>query len=163
MKAPQQIVVIGNGIAGNSAAEAIRKFDPTARVTLVSDEEHPLYSPCAFHKYFSGDMDEQKLFLKKFEHYSRLGIHTIFGKTVSEIDLLKREVCLDSMRIPFGRLILATGSKASLPPFKGIGKKGVFPFKTLKDARTLPHPAKKVVVVDQADGDRGGCRSWKKD
>jgi NADH oxidase (H2O2-forming) len=148
MKAPQQIVIIGNGIAGNSAAEAIRKFNPTARVTLVSDEKHPLYSPCAFHKYFSGDLDEQKLFLKKFEHYPRLGIHALLGKTVSEIDLLKREVCVDSMRIPFAKLILATGSKASLPPFKGIEKQGVFTFKTLKDARKIfSHPAKKVVVV----------------
>ena len=125
MKSPQQIVVIGNGIAGNSAAEAIRKFDPTARVTLVSDEEHPLYSPCAFHKYFSREMEERKLFLKNFDHYSRLGIHALLGKTISEIDLTKREVCLDSMRIPFAKLILATGSKASLPPFKGIEKKNI--------------------------------------
>jgi len=148
MKSPQQIVVIGNGIAGNSAAEAIRKFDPTARVTLVSDEEHPLYSPCAFHKYFSREMEERKLFLKNFDHYSRLGIHALLGKTISEIDLTKREVCLDSMRIPFAKLILATGSKASLPPFKGIEKKGVFTLKTLKDAREIfSHPAKKVVVV----------------
>jgi NADH oxidase (H2O2-forming) len=148
MKATQQIVIIGNGIAGNSAAEAIRKFDPTARVTLVSDEEHPLYSPCAFHKYFSGEIKERKLFLKKTEDYSRLGIHAFLGKVVSEIDLKRREVCLDSIRIPFAKLILATGSKASLPPFKGIEKKGVFPFKTMKDARAIfSHPAKKVVVV----------------
>jgi NADH oxidase (H2O2-forming) len=148
MHLPQQILVIGNGIAGNSAAEAIRKFDPTARVTLISDEEHPLYTPCAFHKYFSGEMEERKLFLKKFEHYSRLGINTILGKTVSEIDLKRREVCLDSTKIRFAKLILATGSKASLPPFKGIEKKGVFPLKTLKDARAIfSHPAEKVVVV----------------
>jgi NADH oxidase (H2O2-forming) len=93
-------------------------------------------------------MEERKLFLKKFEHYSRLGIDAVLGKTVSEIDLKRREVCLDSTRIPFDNLILANGAKTFLPPFKGIKNKGVFTLKTLKDAREIfSHPAKKVVVV----------------
>lgn len=148
MNTAKRVVIVGNGIAGNSAAEAIRVIDKTARITLISDEEHPLYSPCAFHKFLSGEMEERKLFLKKFEHYSQVGIHPILGRSVSEIDLERREACLDSMRLPFDKLILATGAKVSLPAFKGIEKKGVFTLKTLKDAREiLVHPARRVVVV----------------
>jgi NADH oxidase (H2O2-forming) len=152
MKAPQQIVIIGNGIAGNSAAEAIRKFDPTARVTLVSDEEHPLYSPCAFHKYFSGDMDEQKLFLKKFEHYSRLGIHTILEKPSPKLTYEKKSLS-GFNEDPFAKLILATGSKASLPPFKGIEKKGVFLLKLEGCPAIFSHPARRWLWLDR--GRRG--------
>ena len=60
----QRIVIIGNGIAGNSAALAIRKFDKDVDVVLISDEKDPLYSPCAFHKYLAGEMESQKLFLR---------------------------------------------------------------------------------------------------
>lgn len=144
----ERIVIIGNGIAGNSAAQAIRRSDQKVDLTLISDERYPLYSPCAFHKFLSGEMEQQRLFLKKFENYSREGIKTIFGQKVSEIDLRKREVSLPEKRIPFDALILATGAKALIPPVKGSEKRGVFTLKIMEDAKKIFHyPAKKAVVI----------------
>ncbi len=144
----QRIVIIGNGIAGNSAALAIRKFDKDVDVVLISDEKEPLYSPCAFHKYLAGEMESQKLFLKKVEDYPREGIRIIWGRKVCEVDPITREVWIEDDRIRFDKLILATGSKALFPPIKGVDKRGVFALKTMDDVRSIFHyPAKKVVVV----------------
>lgn len=144
----QRIIIIGNGIAGNSAALAIRKFDKDVDVVLLSDEKEPLYSPCAFHKYLAGEMESQKLFLKKVEDYSREGIRIIWGKKVGGVDPIAKEVGIEDTRIRFDKLILATGSKALFPPIKGVDKRGVFALKTMDDVRSIFHyPARKVVVV----------------
>ena len=60
----QRIVIIGNGIAGNSAAEAIRTYDSDAKVTIISCETAPLYSPCAFYRYLAGDIPKNPPFAR---------------------------------------------------------------------------------------------------
>lgn len=144
----QQIVIVGNGIAGNSAAVAIRSLNRDVGLTIISDETVPLYSPCAFYKYLSGEMAKQKLFLKKLEDYAKEGINVVFGKEASEVNVGAGEVRVGDQKIHFDKLILATGSKAFFPPIKGVDKKGVFPLKTMADAEKVSaYPAKKVVVV----------------
>ncbi len=139
---------MGNGIAGNSAISAIRKFDKDASLTLVSDEEPPLYSPCAFYKYLSGEMEEQKLFLKTFDDYRKEGVEVVFGQKASEVDVKAREVLVGDRSIPFDKLVLATGSTAISLPIKGADKKGVFTFKTITDAEKISnYPARKVAVI----------------
>ena len=144
----KSIVIIGNGIAGNSAASAIREFDRTARITMISDERLPLYSPCAFHKFFSGELQQPKLFLKQFDEYARDGIRTVFGRKVSEIDIGSRIVRIGDEAVHFDKLILATGSQLLPPPIKGIQKRGAFVVKTMDDALAVSqYPARSVAVL----------------
>ena len=144
----QHIVIIGNGIAGNSAISAIRKFDEEVGVTVISEEEEPLYSPCAFYKYLAGEMKKQALFLKMLEDYRREGVRLILGQKVTEVDVKSRKVLIGDRSIYFDKLILATGSKALFPPIKGVDKRGVFPLKTIADAeRIFSCTSKKVVVI----------------
>jgi len=144
----QHTVIVGNGIAGNSAASAIRRFNTDIDVTIISDENSPLYSPCAFYKYLSGEIDKQKLFLKKLENYSREGVNVVFGQKASEVNVNAREVRAGNEKLHFDKLILATGSTALLLPIKGVDKRGVFALKTINDAEALfNYPAKKVAIV----------------
>lgn len=144
----QHVVIIGNGIAGNSALSAIRSFDSDAKVTLISEEEYPLYSPCAFYKYLAGEMERRRLFLKTVDDYSREKIGVVFGHKVSEVDVKARKVFVEYSPIHFDHLILATGSRALFPPINGIEKRGVFALKTMSDAESiLNYPAKKVLIV----------------
>jgi NADH oxidase (H2O2-forming) len=119
------------------------------RITLISDESHPLYSPCAFHKYLACEMEKERLFLKKLADYEREGIHLIAGERVEAVDVEKREVNLAAGRpLSYDRLILATGSRPILPPVPGIDKVGVFVPKTMGDAEAIFHyPARHVAVV----------------
>jgi NADH oxidase (H2O2-forming) len=143
----QRVVIIGNGIAGNSASEAIRKFDKSVDITLVSDEDTPLYSPCAFHKYLSGEMEKHKLLIKKLADYTREGIRVLFGEKITEVDLQSKNIFIENKSIAFDKLIFATGSRAILPPLKGINKTGVFSLKTLSDAENIFSRQSSTVVV----------------
>jgi NADH oxidase (H2O2-forming) len=142
------IAIIGNGIAGNSALWAIRNSGKNVRVALFSQEDYPLYSACAFYRYLAGEVQLQKLFLKKLDSYAQESVMTFLGKKVSHVDLRTREVMVEDTAIQFDHLVLATGSKPIFPPIRGIERRGVFALKTLDDAKSIDrYPAKGVVVL----------------
>lgn len=143
-----RIVIIGNGIAGNSVISGVRTYDKNVPVTLISEEKDPLYSPCAFHKYLSGEIEERKLFLKTYEDYRDEGVEANFGQSVTDIDMNNKRVLTGKRSIYFSKLVLATGSRAVIPPIQGVKKNGIFALKSILDARRiLGYPAKKVVVI----------------
>jgi NADH oxidase (H2O2-forming) len=139
-------IVIGNGIAGFSAASTLRGIDPQSEVTMISMEQGPLYSACALPDYISGQIDREGLFVKSEKDYADLGIRTRWGGEVREIDTAAKKVVLDDGQgFDFDKLILATGSDALL---FGEVKEGVYKLKTLGDAeRILSHDGKKAVVI----------------
>jgi NADH oxidase (H2O2-forming) len=113
---------------------------------MISAEKTPLYSACVLPEYISGKIRRENTFVKEQSDYKRLGIHTLFGHEVKEIDAPAKKVTIDDGKaLPFDRLVLATGSEAiSL----GEPKKGVFKVKTLKDADDIiAHEGRKAVVV----------------
>ena len=63
------IVIIGNGAAANSAAEAIRRYDPRTQVIMVARESVPEFSACALPDYLAGWVKRPQLFIKKPEDY----------------------------------------------------------------------------------------------
>lgn len=128
------IVIIGNGIAGNTAAEVARRLDRDARITILSEEDVPAYSPCLLPHYLSRDLDRQRLFLKAPEDYARLGIATILGQRVAEIDLTRKRVVWGKGVATYDKLIIATGSRPIIPAIEGMNKEGLFTLKSLGDA-----------------------------
>jgi len=142
------VVIVGNGIAGNSAAESILAVDPRAKITLVSDEIFPEYSACALCDYISGELPRQRVFLKSEEDYLELGIDAIFGKKVNGFDPVERKIQIGDTDHSFDKLVLAIGSEPILPSIKGVEKQGVFCLKSLSDAEAIVrHNGKKVAVV----------------
>ncbi len=144
------ITIIGNGIAGNSAAMAIRSVNKEVPVTIISEEAFPLYSNCVLSKkYISKEVEREKVFLKSFEDYSKESIETIFGRRVEEIDIRSKRLLLNGKKvIYYDKLIIATGSKPIIPSIKGVDKENVFVLKSLNDADKIHnYVGEKVVVV----------------
>ena len=144
--ARMKVVVIGNGIAGFSAASSIRRLSGHDDITMISTEETPLYSACVLPDYISGKIPRENTFVKKENDYRDLYIHTFFGHALKGIDVKARKVAMDNGKeIAFDRLVLATGSEAI-----GFGepKRGIFKVKSLKDADDIiAHEGSKAVVV----------------
>lgn len=142
----KKIVIVGNGIAGFRAAVAARRSDPRCDLTIISRENHPLYSPCVLPDYISGKIPRKKTFVKGPDDYEKRNIKTLFGREVVEWNASGRKVFLDKGGpLSFDRLVLATGSESI--SFGEI-KKGVFQLKTLAHAdNLLRHRGKKAVVV----------------
>ncbi|NLW92249.1 MAG: NAD(P)/FAD-dependent oxidoreductase [Syntrophomonadaceae bacterium] len=142
------IAVIGNGAAGYVAAETIKRHKPEAEVMMFARESYPLYSPCALPDCLGGDLERARLFLKKAEDYRSNGIETIFGQTVEKIDVKERLVITDQAVYHYDRVIMATGSKAVIPPIPGARLPGTFTLKSLDDLDSmLNYKPQRVIVV----------------
>lgn len=131
------VVIVGNGIAGATAAFQITGLDPEAKVTVYSEEETALYSPCIFGNYLSGEIERKALFLASLQQYNDRGIVTRFGCSVKEINTQAHQVFTEQGSETYDKLILATGSQSVIPPIPGHGQQGVFTFKTLEDVKQI--------------------------
>lgn len=146
--AHREFVIIGNGIAGNNAASAIRKYDREAEITLISEEREPLYSPCAFHKYLAGEIAFERLYLKRMEDYAMQGIRTILGQKAIDVDVKGQEIRTPDNIFRYDKMILATGGLGLLPRIKGLEKIGVFALKKLQDVQSVSgFEAKRATVI----------------
>ena len=133
----ERFVVIGNGIAGVSAACTIRKYNKEAKIMIVSKEPHPTYSPCLLPNYLSGEISREKVFVRELSDYSEDHIQLIPSERAVSVDIERKNIVLQTGSIGYDKLIIATGSKPTLPSIKGIDRKGVFTFKSIEDADSI--------------------------
>ena len=141
-------VVIGSGVAGNEAAETLKKHSPESRVLLLSREPFPSYSACALPDFLAGWASREKLFIKSFDQYREEGIETRFNETVESIDLEKKRLICSETDVSYDTLIIATGSSALVPPLPGSRLEGNHVLKSMADMDTLSQvPARQVVVI----------------
>ncbi|MEW6108319.1 MAG: FAD-dependent oxidoreductase [Nitrospirota bacterium] len=128
-------LVIGNGVAGTTAAASIRKIDSTGEIKIISDEPYPFYSRIRLIDFLCGDVDEKGLTIRKDNWYDENKIELILNTSISNIDIGKKEVVTSSGDyLRYDRLLLSTGGLSFVPPVPGVGKKGVFTLRTLNDA-----------------------------
>ena len=93
------IVIIGNGIAANTAASEIKRFNSQAQIIMVSEETLPAYSACVLPNYLCHEISREKVFLKKMADYNADNIKAIFGQKAFEIDTDKNEVHLETRKL----------------------------------------------------------------
>ena len=146
----RRVLIIGNGIAGNSAAQIIKERSRgNASVRILSTENVPLYSACALPEYISGEIDRDGLLLKDQVSYERLGIETDLREEVISLDTYRQEVHTKSGRcLGYDSLIIASGSSPKVPFVESFYIKGVFLGKTIEDAEAIRrYQGQKAVVI----------------
>jgi NAD(P)H-nitrite reductase large subunit len=122
----KRVVIIGASAAGASAAEAVRRLDQECRVTLVSDEPVPLYSRCLLSDYLLGQVSRGRLTFQPPDWPRGLNVEVIQEPAV-ELNLATGQVVTASgRRVPYDRLVVATGASPLLPPVYGLETDGVF-------------------------------------
>ncbi len=131
-------VIIGSGPAGVVAAETLRKADPAAEITVLCGEGEPPYARMAIPYLLKGDIDEKGTYLRKgADHYGRLRIDLVQARAKG-LETSARMVDLGGGRkIPYDRLLIATGSRPSREKIPGFDLPGVKTCWTLEDARAL--------------------------
>ncbi len=147
---PIHYLIVGSGIAGLSAAEAIRRHQPRAVIRMVSEEAHDFYSRPGLAYLLRGDFPEKQLFIRTPDDLRALDLQRITGR-VQALSCARHEAHLaDGQRLRYDRLLLATGSVAVPPPFPGGDLAGVVKLDSLDDARhilKLARRGKTAVVV----------------
>jgi nitrite reductase (NADH) large subunit len=141
-------LIIGNGVAGTTAAENIRKLDKSGKITVVTEESTPFYYRMRLPELISGDVTEDKLIARKDQWYKDQGIELMLNTRIQGANPGKKVAMTQGQQeIPYDRLLVATGSRSFVPPMKGADKKGVFALRTIQDARKIVAWAKSVQKV----------------
>jgi nitrite reductase (NADH) large subunit len=144
-------LIIGNGIAGSTAAENIRKNDKGGNIRIVTDEDLAFYYRTRLNEFISGDITEQGLLAKKQEWYKQTGIELILKTRITGGDSTERIVIAEgNKKFPYDKLLIAAGSRSFIPPIKGSEKRGVFALRHIKDSRDIIKYAgntEKVVII----------------
>ncbi|WP_352418419.1 FAD-dependent oxidoreductase [Proteiniborus sp.] len=134
----KKYVIVGNGIAGLSAAKEIRNIDKEGNITIITSEEYLTYYRVKLSHYISKSFDDDELLVNKKSWYDENNVEVILGKIVEKIDTEKKQVKLDDGKIvEYDKLLLANGSRPFVPPIGGKFKDGVFALRTLKDLRHI--------------------------
>lgn len=137
-------LLIGNGVAGTTAAEAIRKQDPTGSITILSEEDIPFYYRIRLNEFIAGDVGEDKLSAKKESWYQEQRLDLRLNTRIIGLDAAGKQLTTESgEKLSFDRLLLATGSHSFLPPMEGTDQQGVFSLRHIKDARAILAQAEK--------------------
>ena len=126
-------VIVGNGIAGITAAEILRNEDSAADITVIADDPFPVYYRPALKDYLAGRVGEDKLWAKQKSFYEENQIRFLRERVVG-IQVGQHTVQLQSgQHIGYSRLLLANGASASTLKCPGLTLKGVTTLRTIAD------------------------------
>lgn len=129
-------VIIGTGPAGITAAETLRRLDPTGTVVALSVEPFAPYSPPAMADHYLTGRDST-LYWKGEDVADRLGFEERREAQVVAVDADNHEVVLaGGERIGYEGLVVASGSRLHAP-LEGADLPGVLDFKSLRTADEL--------------------------
>ena len=138
-QAPDRIVIIGGGAAGFAASERLRRENYHGSIIMLSDEAAaPVDRPNLSKDYLAGNAPEEWLPLRPDDFYAENGIDLRLKTAVVGIDTRAREVTLgDGSKLPYDRLLLATGAEPSRLPIPGAAEGQVCMLRTLADSRAI--------------------------
>ena len=145
-------VIVGAGLAGAKAAEALRAERFDGPVVLIGDEaERPYERPPLSKDYLLGKAERDSIFVHPGEWYQQNDIDLRLGTAVTGIDRGAHEVTLaDGSRIGYAKLLLATGSSPRRLQVPGASLTGVHYLRRVQDSdaiREAFQTARRVVVI----------------
>ena len=133
------IVIVGGGLAGATAAKTLRAEGFSGPVVLVAAESHqPYLRPPLSKEYLLGKAGDDALPVVPEDWYDANDVDLRLGVQVTALDPAARAVVLDDgRRLEYGSLLLATGARPRTIPLPGSGLEGVSTFRTVEDSRRL--------------------------
>jgi NAD(P)H-nitrite reductase large subunit len=143
-------VIIGTGVTGIAAVEAIRSVDPAAEIVLVGDDPFGYYSRPGLAYYLTGEILEKQLYPFTTDGFKQLNVRYVKGR-VTRILREKHQLEIDGKDLlAYDRLLIAVGAQAVRLTVPGADLQGVLKLDHMADARQIlqsARKAKRAVVV----------------
>lgn len=162
-----RIVVVGGGMAASRLVDGLvggGAGDGLGQVTVLSEEDQAPYNRILLSAVLEGTHPAAALTLRSPSWFAERGVDLRLGARVAEIDRTACEVVMvDGSRVPYDRLVLATGAIPTLPPIRGLVRRdgslhpAVHPFRSLADCERLDSAVTSLVPAGRTAG--GGGRS----
>jgi NAD(P)H-nitrite reductase large subunit len=142
-------VIIGDGNAGATAAETLRKEDEDIEITVLTNESEALYNRIMLKNYMKGTLPKQYTRVHDEKWYEKRDIELKLETRAENVDTGNKVVETDSGEIPYDRLLIATGgSPRKLPQDEGF--ENLHYMWTMQDAEKIKESAEnseKAVIV----------------
>lgn len=145
-------VIVGNGVAGATAAFTLRERDSKAKITLISGETDYFFSRTALMYAYMDRMTPRDLEPHERKAYDVKRVDRVRG-WVRDLDAGRKELTLEGgQKISYDRLLLATGSVPNRFPWTGLDrvKDGAVHFVSmqhLEECERLTPTTREAVVV----------------
>ena len=145
---PRKMVIIGANAAGVHAANAARKTDPKAEITLIEKEPYPAYSRCGIPYVLTGEIPSfESLAAFPPSHYRMMKLDLRLDTKARSINPEDKIVLVEDNdgnfeALRYDSLILATGADPFIIPIEGHDLPGVFAMRTIDDGKAIQEAAK---------------------
>ena len=148
---PRRYVIVGNGFAGTTAAEHLRKLDPTSTIHLFGDEPYPLYNRIALPPLLRRQIAASKVIMRDQAWHEKHAIHLLLGTRVERIIPEEHCVVAHGRSYPYDALLVATGGRPNPSTVPGAaGADNILNFQYLDDTNAISErldAAKSAVAV----------------
>jgi NAD(P)H-nitrite reductase large subunit len=130
-------VIIGSGVAGIAAIEAIRSVDAVGEVVMVGDDPHGFYSRPGLAYYLTGELHDKALFPRTADDYRKMNFRYVKGR-VTKILRDQHTLELDGQTpLSYDRLLIAVGAQALPLEVPGANLEGVLKLDHMEDAKRI--------------------------
>ncbi|MDB5509355.1 MAG: assimilatory nitrite reductase large subunit, partial [Hyphomicrobiales bacterium] len=135
----EQLVIVGMGMAAARLVEELAKRGLGRHaIAVVGAEPRRAYNRVLLSSLLANEVAEDDIELKPAGWWARMGVTTMFGRRVVAIDRAGSRILLeDGSSLPYGRLVLATGSEAVRLPLPGADLPGVLTFRDHADVARI--------------------------
>lgn len=133
-----RVVIVGNGVAGMGAAEALRRESPSVEITMVTNEPLHFYNRMAIGRliYSGSGMDGLQLVPDAWYNSNNVDVHR--NTVAAAIDRARRQLKLATgQALPYDKLVIATGARASSPDPHYLDHPNAFVLRSADDAQAI--------------------------
>ena len=131
-------VIIGNGVAGVSAAESIRQIDRKVRIVMIGDETETPYCRPMISMVLEGSVAADRLPMRADNFYEQMGIEPVLGRRVDAIDTEQKTVSIGGdTKTPYSKLLIASGADPRPIKAAGMHLKHIFFMRTQAHIREM--------------------------
>jgi nitrite reductase (NADH) large subunit len=135
----EPLIIVGKGMAATRLVDELsQRALGRYSIAVIGAEGRLAYNRVLLSPLLAGEITEPDIELKPAAWWRARGVSMIYGRSVAGIDRAARTVTLeDGLALPYGKLVLATGSKPLKPPFPGGDLPGVATFRDTADVGTM--------------------------
>ncbi|MDR6872965.1 nitrite reductase (NADH) large subunit [Bosea sp. BE125] len=148
----EPLIIVGKGMAATRLVDELsQRALGRYSIAVIGAEGRLAYNRVLLSPLLAGEIAEPDIELKPAAWWRARGVSMIYGRAVAGIDRAARTVTLeDGLALPYGKLVLATGSKPLKPPFPGGDLPGVATFRDTADVgmmRAYAQRGARIVVI----------------
>jgi nitrite reductase (NADH) large subunit len=135
----EPLVIVGKGMAATRLVDELsQRALGRYSIAVIGEEPRLAYNRVLLSPLLAGEIAAPEIELKPAPWWKARGVSTLYGRAVAGIDRARKTVTLsDGLSLPYGKLVLATGSKPLKPPLQGGDLPGVATFRDMRDVEAM--------------------------